>query len=80
MSPYPRGRPLGWMLHRAPNGDLVTLQPTRIAYPTSLTVQEIWTGVNERTAPASWNGLEPQGGLVIWWAEPEVELRMRELP
>jgi hypothetical protein len=63
------------MLHRAPNGDLVTIQTTEAFYPTPLGVQEIWDNVTQRRAPKSWDGIEPEGALIIWWAEPEIEVQ-----
>lgn len=74
MSPYPRDKPLGGMLHRAPNGDLVTIQTTGSIYPTPMGVQEIWDNVTQRRAPTSWDGIEPEGALIVWWAEPEVKI------
>jgi hypothetical protein len=70
VSPVPRRRPLGGMLHRAPNGDLVTVQTTSIAYPSPSMLQQLWESVTQRRAPSSWDGIEPAGALVVWWAEP----------
>jgi ribosomal protein S27E len=63
------------MLHRAPNGDLATIQTTGMFYPTPLGVQELWDNVTQRRAPSSWDGIEPEGALIVWWAEPVVEVQ-----
>jgi hypothetical protein len=63
------------MLARAPNGDLATIQTTRSFYPNPMVVQEIWDNVTQRRAPKSWDAIEPDGELVIWWAEPEVVIQ-----
>ena len=75
MSPYPRDRVLGGMLSRAPNGDLVTVQTTTSFYPAPSTIQEIWGNVTQRRSPPAWDGIEPEGKLIIWWAEPEVVIQ-----
>jgi hypothetical protein len=62
------------MLTRAPNGDFVTIQTTRSSYPNPMVVQEIWDNVTQRRAPKSWEDIEPEGSLLIWWAEPEVQI------
>jgi hypothetical protein len=66
--------PLGGMLHRAPNGDLATIQTTGIIYPAPSVVQQIWDSVTQRRSPPAWNGIEPEGALIIWWAEPPLDI------
>jgi hypothetical protein len=58
---------LGGSLHRAPNGDLATIQTTPIATATPLAIRQIWASVTSRLHPKAWDGIEPEGYMVIWW-------------
>jgi hypothetical protein len=60
---------LGGSLHRAPNGKLCTIQTTSVSYPSPNAVQEIWSNVTTRRYPRAWDGIEPDGALVIWWSD-----------
>lgn len=61
---------LGGSLHRAPNRMLCTIQTTSPVYPSPKTVQEIWSNAATRRYPKVWDGVEPEGALVIWWSDP----------
>lgn len=61
---------LGGSLHRAPNGRLCTILTTPAAYPSPDAVQEIWSNATARRYPKAWDGIEPEGALVIWWSDP----------
>jgi hypothetical protein len=61
---------VGGSLHRAPNGMLCTIQTTSSSYPSPKAVQETWSNVTTRRYPKAWDGLEPEGALVIWWSDP----------
>jgi hypothetical protein len=63
------------MLHRAPNGDLVTLQTTGIIFPAPSIVQQLWDNATQRRSPPAWDGTPPEAELVVWWAEPEIVIR-----
>jgi hypothetical protein len=61
---------LGGSLHRAPNGDLATIQTTNTTYPAPLVVRQIWASVTQRRYPTAYDGREPEGVLVIYWSDP----------
>lgn len=61
---------LGGSLHRAPNGRLCTILTTPVSYPSPEAVQGIWSTATTRRYPKAWDGVEPEGALVIWWSDP----------
>jgi len=59
----------GGSLHRASNGMLCTILTTSASYPSPNAVQEIWSNATTRRYPNAWDGVEPEGALVIWWSD-----------
>jgi hypothetical protein len=58
---------LGGSLHLAPNGYLATIQTTGIVFPSPMMVADLWPTVASRRYPKAWDGIEPEGALVIYW-------------
>jgi hypothetical protein len=72
-----RSRPdvvLGGSITRAPNGDFYTVITTSPPYPSPQTLQQIWSSATRRRSKKAWDGLEPEGALVIFWTPSPILL------
>ncbi len=58
---------LGGSLHPAPNGYLATIQTTSSIYPAPMVIAELWPTIRSKRFSQAWNGIEPEGALVIYW-------------
>src|SRR5438105_4192629 len=68
---------LGGSITRAPNGYLATILTTGGTFPSPNVVQDIWSNARRRRYPQAWNGIQPEGHLVVYWTQQPVRLRCR---
>jgi hypothetical protein len=66
----PSPRVLGGSLTRDRDGVLITVLTTDGGYFTPNVVQSIWSNVNKRSYPKTWDGAELPRGYVIRWRDP----------
>lgn len=65
---------LGGSLTRAPNGDLVISQTTNASFPSPQVVQELWARTSRQLYPEKWNGIEPDGAILIYFSANPIKI------
>ena len=66
---------LGGSISRAPNGYRAIIQTTQAWFPVQTEVQQLWSNAIQRRYTPRWDGIEPEGAMVLYFSPARVKIR-----